>query len=270
MHKLGYQPMSYEVYFPALFRARKITAKSVDDVTNNTLMKPKDFSYPPAGLGVAGRCNLQGYPVFYSSTDNGVALFEVRPEVGDFVAISEVRNQSTTDNRIPVAAIGVDAIVSSLTKRNPNDTMAKLFSGSPIFSSSTPELLRIDHNLTEWFTRIVNASDTLTYRLTTGFYRMYTDIIKTDDNDRFHVLVYPSVESDVTGYNVVMETGIADNHFAFDRAYLYQVKSRVGKDYELEVLKTTEFLPNGDINWIDDPNKGGIWSVGPDTNSFYH
>lgn len=126
LNKMGYQPISYEIYFPAFFRARKVTDHSVDQVTSEILLNKKNFSYPPAGMGLSGRCNLKGYPVLYGSTDSGVALFEVRPEVGDFVAISEFHNQSATENRIPVIAIGVKAIIESLAKRNQNDTMARL------------------------------------------------------------------------------------------------------------------------------------------------
>lgn len=69
-----------------LYRARVFQA---DEKLEEALCRPDlHLGSPPAHLASAGRMNARGISVFYSATDAGVAIAEVRPPVGSKVAVA--------------------------------------------------------------------------------------------------------------------------------------------------------------------------------------
>lgn len=53
--------------------------------------KPENIAAPPAHKAVAGRCNLQGQPVLYVSSDRDTAISEVRPAKEDTVTVAKFK-----------------------------------------------------------------------------------------------------------------------------------------------------------------------------------
>lgn len=89
-------PISRVILVPSLkfYRIRK-NIRENEDLTN-----PKTFSYPNwKYCRDNGRANLLGFPVFYCSDKIQVAVSEVRPELGDYLYISE---WEPNDEHIPL------------------------------------------------------------------------------------------------------------------------------------------------------------------------
>jgi hypothetical protein len=72
-----------------LFRARVFQA---DKPPKEALCRPdQHLGSPPARMASAGRLNARGISVFYGATAKGVALAEVRPPVGSYVALASFK-----------------------------------------------------------------------------------------------------------------------------------------------------------------------------------
>lgn len=53
------------------------------------LQQVSDLLGPPKGLSAIGRCNLAGESVFYSALDFRTVIWEMQPEPGDYITVSE-------------------------------------------------------------------------------------------------------------------------------------------------------------------------------------
>jgi hypothetical protein len=70
----------------SVFRARVFQSR---DKLQEALERPDiGLGPPPAALAVAGRMNARGISVFYGSTEQGIAISEVRPPVGSRVVLA--------------------------------------------------------------------------------------------------------------------------------------------------------------------------------------
>lgn len=71
-----------------LFRARVFQS---EDALKEAMCRPDlHLGSPPAGIASAGRMNARGISVFYGATDASVAIAEVRPPVGSWVAVARL------------------------------------------------------------------------------------------------------------------------------------------------------------------------------------
>jgi hypothetical protein len=72
-----------------LFRARVVTSPSLrKDMVDDPL---KHIGPPPPGIARAGRMNADGISVFYGSLDSATCLAEMRPAIGNEIALIELR-----------------------------------------------------------------------------------------------------------------------------------------------------------------------------------
>jgi len=76
-----------DTYPTKLFRVTN--NKYLYDGKKVKLQKITDLIGPPQGKANNGRCNLKGESVFYAALDFKTAIWETRPQVGDYITVSE-------------------------------------------------------------------------------------------------------------------------------------------------------------------------------------
>ncbi|WP_026629429.1 hypothetical protein [Dyadobacter alkalitolerans] len=151
--------------------------------------------------------------------------------------------------------------------------MVRIVGSLPYFSSSADHnLLELDLALSQWFTRKVDASNRQTYKLTTAFYEMLVkQIAYFDDHEFVECLIYPSVESEVSGFNIVMERNFVQRNYNLISAVIYKIEMKEEKTYVLRSLRSSANIrPKGTLIWERFYDCDAIWTLSPNSPSFLH
>lgn len=161
--------------------------------------------------------------------------------------------------------IGVKQLRENLLRRNPYDKMAEILSKDMHYmASDDPISLMIDDHIAGWFSHRVDDSCKYIYRLTTAFYKALVNFVKYD-NDEINALIYPSVESEITGYNIVMEQKVVMDNLEVSKAIIFSLVHKNGSSYTIKPLKESSHIESdGKIIWADVKN-GGLLTFNPDT-----
>jgi hypothetical protein len=270
LQEFSYQPEVCELDISNVFRARTFSASTLKEACFE-FKNQKDLGCPPDRVSGQGRCNEKVHAVFYCSTDNGVTIFETRPEVGQFVVVGQYKKIGT--NRVNIPIIGAQQIKQALVRRNPKDPLVSILGSLPYFSSNVDRnLLELDIALSQWFTRKVDESNKQVYKLTTAFYEIFAkQIAYFDDHEYVESLIYPSVESEVSGFNIVMERNFVKRNYDLASAIIYKLEIKDGKTYILRPLKSlADIRPRGTLIWENFYDSDVIWKLSPSSPSFFH
>lgn len=266
LNKAKFHRTPYMMHFQGIYRARAESFNSIEDACAEFAHVEK-LSYPPDEFAKASRCNRHGYSVFYGSNENGVPIFETRPEIGQYVVVTgfKPRKKGTFDILLPI--IGVKQIRENLSLRDPSDSMVNILSEDMHYKENSDLVsLEIDNHIAKWFSTPANESNKHIYRLTTAFFQILTNNVKYDD-DEVHALIYPSVESDITGYNIAIKKKVVDSGLQVQRATIYQVIEKKFKEYALQPLREIDKIEeSGKITWRELISKE-IFRLSPDAST---
>ena len=246
----------YQMYFQGVYRARAVSCDSIEKACE-VLGHIDGLSSAPDKFAKACRCNKDGKSVFYCSNENGVPIFEIRPEIGQYIVVAgfKPKRHSTFDLQLPI--IGVKQIRESLYNRNPFDIMVNILSEDMHYQKDFFDKvsLLIDSNLARWFSERIDDSNKYIYRLTSTFYQILTNNVRYDE-DKIHALIYPSVESNVTGYNIAIEKEIVNDGLKVGRATIYYLLDKKQNEYVLQPLKEIDRIIGGStIVWRNSTSK---------------
>jgi len=167
----------------AVFRARVFQS---DETLLEALCRPdRHLGSPPAVLAVAGRMNARGISVFYGTNDPGVAVAEVRPPVGSQVAVACF--EITRHLRL------LDLTALSAVTEN----------GSVFDTGWAARLERATflRSLSQRITRPVMPDDEAFEYLPT---QAIADFLATENEPVLDGIVFPSVQAEGDGLNVVL------------------------------------------------------------------
>jgi hypothetical protein len=261
----GYQRSPFNMVFNRLLRGRAVTGNTVEDACYefrhvNRLSYPPPASNPPAS-----RCNPEGRSVFYCSIDSGVPIFEVRAELGQYVALTTFKHKQNQKIVLRLPIIGVEHIHDNLLLRDPSNPMVKILEQDIYYKTNgNIRTIELDRRLSKWFSEPVDDSNRHIYRLTNAYYEAFIRHATDGYNGRVKGLIYPSIESESTGYNIVLETDLVDDILEVEACTIFKVESKVGKKYALSQKKQIDYLwVNGDIAWED-----FVWHLEPHSPSF--
>ncbi|MBO0952664.1 hypothetical protein [Fibrella forsythiae] len=221
------------------------------------------------------RCNWRGEPMFYGSSDNGVPIFEIRAKEGDFVVLSSFVNNDNpyNTNEIPIVfngvVLGVKKILENLKESDVD--FKNLLYQDDTFKENTPKVIKeLDDYMGELFTEVVSNNNKNLYLITSSICRNFMAYLK---NDRVvEGFIYPSVESNRTGFNVALGEAYTKNHLKLYSASMYKVTSYdvETKAYTLQPVKSLcSDEEGGRAKWkrIAARHEGENWVLSPNTPS---
>ncbi len=249
------QDYNYEKH-PFNFKLDGVIRASVNDDENwfndiDRLSYPNRNKYKKIRINF-GRCNFPDTAVFYCSSENGVPVFEVRPEVGQYIVLSNWASKVSDKIEFYGAAIGVEAIIKSLGR---NDSFIKTLSQDDIFKdSTTQDIKNIDRYVAKLFMEKASENDRI-YWLTSAITRIhFENMVLSKSGKKLQGLIYPSVASMITGSNLALTTSYVDQNLRLIGASMYKlVEHDVDKmEYKLTPVKTLMRADNyGLLDWQD-------------------
>lgn len=172
-----------ETNISSIFRARVF--QSEPDLSEALSRPHIHLGPPPSHYAKAGRMNAHGISVFYGANKPDVALAEVRPPVGSVVVVAKF------DLIRPLQLLDITALEDIYES-------GSIFDSSYVFQLGKVAFLR---TLQDHITRPVMPSDELTEYLST---QAVADFLATEANVPIDGIIYPSVQSDVEGLNIVL------------------------------------------------------------------
>lgn len=156
------------------------------DAMLRALERPdRDLGTPPSEFAMPGRMNPRGISLFYGATDPKVALAEIRPPVGSFVALAKFKIIR------PVLLLDLDAL-------------AKIEIKGSIFDPSYTESLRragFLRDLVQKLAEPVQPDDADLAYLPT---QVVADFLANWVEPRLDGIIYKSVQSSRSGRNVAL------------------------------------------------------------------
>jgi len=188
----------------------------------------KDLWYPPANVVGVGRANLPGEPIFYCATDPATTLYEVKPQLGDWITLVEIE---LVKDEINHGIFGVDT----------NDQ--KLYDELSEFNKGVSLFLR------DIFTeKIIDQSS---YYKTAWFVKGFID--------NYDGLAYPSAATDFNGWNFVFTPAFIDSYSKFSKARVQEiVEMKSEEEFVVKCLFNCDSLDkHADFVWNRDESCNG-------------
>lgn len=179
----------------SLYRARVF--QSLGSLESGLKQPDVHLGPPPSNVSKAGRMNAAGISVFYGATNSKIALAEVRPPVGSYVPVAKfdlVRDVRLLD------LTAIEEIVESGSIFDPEyaNSLAKAkFLGS-LKSHITRPVMPDDESIEYVSTQAV------------------ADFLATEVNLPLDGIIYPSVQADEDGLNIVLfrkSSAVEKHHF---------------------------------------------------------
>lgn len=264
MSNAGYRKSPFNMKFPSLVRGRSLTALTIEDAMRE-FKDVSRLSYPPPFTKPrASRCNAEGQSAFYCAGDTGVPVFELRAELDQYVVLAFFLHQRNPLIEISIPIIGSEHIHRKLSQRDPNHPLITILEQDIYFKKKDRDevTIELDRRLANWFSQPVTDKNRYIYRLTNAYYDMFKTYMSNDGN-QLNGMLYPSIESESSGYNVVLEPKWVDDNLRVSGATIYKVVRKDKKHYSLAPLKNlVDIKPSGDIIWDD-----YLWELRPDSPS---
>lgn len=264
LQKANYNRTPYQLYFEGFYRARTGNFESIDKACEE-FNHVRELGPPPAKFAKECRCNTVGNPIFYCTNDNGTAVFEVRPQIGQYVVITHFKPVNSKNFEIVLPIIGVNRIKTRLERRDKHDPIAIMLRDDLIYKTEDAFIKVLDHYLSNLFIEPVSEANKYLYKLSTAYYKALVTYAKYD-NDKITGLFYPSVESECTGYNLALELNAIKDKLEVDASgttVIYKVEWKQGKEYRLRPKKQIKSIDeNGNIVW-EDAVATGVWHLNP-------
>lgn len=182
----------------------------------------KDIWLPPESLTNLGRANIPNIPVFYCSDWPGTSIFEVKPNLEEWITTS---NFNLKISQLECIVLGAD----------PNIL--------PGFNDLEPFLQGIHDYLREVFTEEINETNLNNYFKTAIICHHF---IKDSMG-----LMYPSFASNLNGWNFVFSEKFANNHIIFSDSRTQRVVHYVDKmNFKIQCLfESNKITEDNDFIW---------------------
>jgi hypothetical protein len=253
--RAGYSPTPYQAFPSIVFRSRTANVPTLEAAElkfdrSSKLSYPKGDATDYIGLG---RCNKAKNAVFYCASENGVPIFEVRPQVGDYVSLAQFRHKTQAQFMFYAPLVGIKQIRENLIKHNISNAWQKTLEEDWVYKTKHSHLIKIDDMVSGWFLKSVDQNNKHYYRLTTIIYNILTEKIRYGGTTLMDGLIYPSVASDTNGFNIALKTEFVDKNLDFHNAIIYHYEQlNVEGHMELRMKKEAwqyEITEEDKLNW---------------------
>lgn len=260
MSNAGYKKSPFNMKFPSLVRGRNFIGWTIEEAMHE-FRNVSRLSYPPAFTKPkASRCNADGEPAFYCAGDTGIPIFELRAELYQYVVLAFFVHQRNSIIEVQLPIIGSEHIHKKLFERDPEHPMVGILEQDIHFKKGDRDdiTITLDRRLAKWFSEPVTETNKYIYRLTNAYYDLFKKYMN-NDGKKLNGLLYPSIESESSGYNVVLDPDWVDQNLKVSGATIFRVVRKDNKNYSLAPLKNlVDIKRNGDIVWDD-----YLWELNP-------
>ena len=210
-----------------IWRARKNVGKHED------LTTPKSFSYPPM-CSENGRCNLKAHPVFYGSINMATAIFEVKPNIGEELFISDWQSSCERDIHARFLLpenVSESSPLSALTQSR----LETISNFSNLHGhNKVPHLELISRFIGNYF-----VQEDHPYSLTSWLGNKI--LFDSDDLDLFF---YASAKNKTGTLNLAIRTNFVDRYLRNSRVYQIRIVSIVGTAINFDILSVAQNVDN--------------------------
>ncbi|GAB4007143.1 hypothetical protein GCM10028808_10460 [Spirosoma migulaei] len=212
------------------------------------------FDYPPTSAISFGRCNQTGEQVFYCSNDNAIPIFEVRPKIGDYIALSRWAHKDES-KRIGLYCVilGAQHLLDNLEE---DDLFRRTLLQDVVFKPDTrPEIKELDAYVGNLFVKEAENYHNL-YWFTSAVTKAYLDLtmIGVETHSKLDGIIYPSVAGKLKGYNIMLTKAFRDKNLLMTSVYVYQVQDiSNNNDYSLLHLKSLKSVQGSLMIWETEP-----------------
>ena len=245
--------------FNGFYRARKhnnVKGDCKDEILME-FINEKEFWNPPVRNVKMGRCNGDGESMFYCSSDFLTAVLEVKPEIGDYITISNFSNLYAEN----IPRFRINAIGKTYLSKIHN--LQNLFEDYKL----NEDQIEIEDFLDKLFHQNVDDTEIYKYKLSVAL----SHIFMTDGTDRKRSIIqtdgllYPSIIRNQKSYCFVLKPWLVHCYFEISTIQTIQVVGK-GKDFiKLKLhrnggLVEEKLYPNDlfDIDWKDVSKKSDI------------
>lgn len=189
---------------------------------NSVYLNTSDLWYPRI-VKKCGRGNYINKPVFYCSNYPGTSMFEINPEVHEWITTMNVKIKK---KKIDLLYFGINPL------KTPD------FENIPEVDKGIHEFMNII------FKEKVNSGEEYNY--------LKTAVIINFFLNSYDGVAYPSVGSNCKGWNVVFSTNFIDKNSVFQNARVHQVvEKNVNDGFKTKCLfKSDSLTQNGDFIWM--------------------
>lgn len=222
--------------------------------TKTPTLKPRHITelyYPSPEKVGWGRVNRRYNPVLYCSSSRKGPLFELRPCIGDYVALV----QWVTTAPLLINHVGyTDAAFDALHSDRAHTGLG--FEPEPAPGDATNVMIK--NFLAETFTKVVQTEHE--YKLSVAVAeRMFSD-------DLFNALIYPTIQMNANADNIAVKTRYADTCLQFKRAEYVRIDAIEDEGIWAPVLDTaTALAEDGSIKWKGHADR---WTIPNDRTTY--
>jgi len=240
-------PQSYKSIPTTDFKLSFFRARPFSEIRNYSLRN--EYSYPPSSFTKMGRCNFPGYPVFYSSINPIISLYEsvkgkelhlrfclskwkVRPDLDRNINISEF---------IPPDLPETNLYFNLLKDKKSN------FMTADALKKLSEDQRKGYYELMNYFNSVFVEDNTYSISALLSHYVLFQYIQYNSD-----VIIYPSIASGQVGVNAAFHPNFVDENMYLDKIFIMEVNGYTSNSVNCSLIQhaTTN---NSRILWHDPP-----------------
>ncbi|MHA8068812.1 RES family NAD+ phosphorylase [Aquirufa ecclesiirivi] len=184
------------------------------------LQKVTDLIGPPAGKSNYGRCNQKGESVFYASLDFKTAIWETRPQAGDYITVSEWKVKP--GERLNTHFIFHPSLIA-VNKESSNAYKAWIESKKQI----NPEIAEVFDELifflTEQFTKKVKDNENLNYLFSANYSSRLIQQKPDINGFKIDAVCYPSVRVEYGLTNLAIVNDCVFDKLQLNKITVYEI-----------------------------------------------
>lgn len=283
--EIGFQiPVTSRLY-ENVFRARPLYDPflSLAQLESKYSLVSEFGPNPSKNVKADGRCNLKEESSGYFSLDSGTPIFEMRPEKGQFIALSKFNNPQKVI--LDLGVIGGSFIINKINqdrryKQCIDDALYKFLNKQPSFSieailnkydtENNCKKYAFDKLLSSTFTQSNENLEVKGYFKGTTLYKQTNEIKNflsnffSDSGDKIKGILYPSVQSEYFSMCGCCSPEVFKHTFSYDSGVIYEVINVDGRNVDLQSTFESK-KDEGRIKWIDVKDKYRLWKLRTDS-----
>ena len=217
-------------------RLFRVTVNKSYEGKNVRLQKITDLVGPPKGLSNYGRCNLQGESVFYAALDAKTAIWEVQPQIGDLITISEweIKKDEKLNTHFIYHPSATNLSKESLDANKSWDCFKRQI--KPEDAEFFEELIKF---LSEEYMKKVKQGENQNYLFSANYSSRLIQSKPDSNGFKIEAICYPSIKMEYGLSNLAINNDCVLEKLNLKKITVYDV---VNVDYNTSKLKENDFI----------------------------
>jgi hypothetical protein len=184
------------------------------------LQQVSDLLGPPEGLSGIGRCNLAGESVFYSALDFRTVIWEMQPEAGDYITVSEWKIKEGQK-------LMLHSIFHPKETRSNNESLKAYTEYIEIQKKFDPQLAGVFDEILKFiceeFMKPVQFDQKINYLFSAIISSRFLQDLPDENGFRIDAISYPSIKRDYGVTNVAINNSVVLEKLDLEAITIYTV-----------------------------------------------